>query len=90
MRVDAVRPNPFRSGTSIEFTLPGTTDARLSIYDVSGRMVRELLRGPLESGPHSIQWDGLDETGARTAAGVYMIRLSGAGAKDVRRIVQVR
>jgi hypothetical protein len=90
LHLDAVRPNPFRDGTSIEFSLPSRMNARLSIYDVAGRLIREFGRDTFDPGSHSIRWDGRDEQGENTAAGVYLIRLQGGGAEDVRRIVQIR
>ncbi len=44
------RPNPFRSPTTIRFTLSRPTVATLTIYDVAGRRARILLNGAVSSG----------------------------------------
>lgn len=50
-------PNPFNPTTSIIFTLPAPTYARLEIYDLLGRKVTELLNQSLSGGEHHLQWD---------------------------------
>jgi hypothetical protein len=51
-------------------------DLRLLIFDVSGRLVRELARSQAVPGTHRVRWDGRDEVGRSSAAGVYFLRLS--------------
>ena len=70
------RPNPFNPSTTISFTLPVSGRATLTVYDITGRKMRELLSGSLSTGSHSVQWDGKDEHGAPAASGVYLARLS--------------
>ena len=73
-------PNPFNPSTGISFVLeqPGSVD--LAIFDVAGRLVRELYPGTvLESGAHEIAWDGRDSAGQELPSGVYLARLR-AGA----------
>jgi hypothetical protein len=63
----------------------------LSVYDLRGRLVRELVTGDwLASGAHRIVWDGRDRQGRWAASGVYLVR--GRSGQDVARtrILQVR
>ena len=64
-------PSPARLSTSLTFTLPAASHVSLRAYDVSGRMVAELVSGVLEAGPHTIPWVVED-----VRAGVYFCRLS--------------
>ena len=53
----AAGPNPTSSNMNIKFALAGDhRDVRAQIFDVSGRLVEELARGPMNGGPHSIRW----------------------------------
>jgi hypothetical protein len=52
--------------------------------------VRALGDGELAAQRGSVLWDGLDERGARVAAGVYFLRLDASGATLVRRVVRLR
>lgn len=87
----AAQPNPFRSATQLAYDLPKRAGVSLRIYDVGGRLVRTLVPGTLqEAGRHTMTWDGLDDAGATTPAGLYFGRLEAAGASDVRRVVRIR
>jgi hypothetical protein len=64
-------PNPFNSSTLISFSLPQEGSTSLAIYDVTGRVVRNLFDGPAPSGTTQIMWDGLNDVGERASSGVY-------------------
>jgi hypothetical protein len=83
-------PNPFGQETTLSFDLPNQATVRLTIYDVSGRRVRELCKGTMPAGPHQLVWDGRDAFGTRVAAGVYMCRLEAGGVVEQRRMVLLR
>ncbi|NOY59353.1 MAG: T9SS type A sorting domain-containing protein, partial [Calditrichaeota bacterium] len=77
-------PNPFNNSTSITFTLPGKAYIELSIYDVSGRLIRTPLQGEFESGLHVVSWDGNDNLGIAVSSGVYFYKLQTSG--DLKRV----
>jgi hypothetical protein len=83
-------PNPFRRTTEVTFTLQREQRASLAIYDVSGRLVRRLVRGDLPSGEHRIAWDGRNDLGAPVSAGTYFARLDTPDGTSSRKIVHVR
>jgi hypothetical protein len=68
-------PNPIRSATTLQFSLPSSDSGVLSIYDSAGRLVRRLLDGTMAAGLHRVAWDGRDATGVRVVSGVYYSRL---------------
>lgn len=88
-----VSPNPVQHGASIGVALHRRAHVRLAIYDVCGRVVRELLDAPRGAGEHTVTWDGCDARGRRVVPGVYFARLamsgSGARAHMARRVVVV-
>lgn len=69
-------PNPFNPSTIINFTLPSSGVTNLSIYNITGQKVRDLVSGPLSAGVHSVAWDGRDDSGKQVSSGVYISRLS--------------
>jgi hypothetical protein len=83
-------PNPARGGASIRYTIPAATEARLAIYDGSGRNVRTLTSGPQPAGVHTATWDGTDQLGRKVGAGVYLVRLTAGGLTRVGRLTLVR
>ncbi|MCA9751456.1 MAG: hypothetical protein KC591_04645 [Gemmatimonadetes bacterium] len=76
-------PNPFsrEAGTDILFRAPPVGEGRalgvsLDVYDVGGRLVRNLYSGPLQFGEARMEhWDGTDDRGQQVASGVYFYRL---------------
>ena len=70
-------PNPFNPTTTIRFTVPaGPVQAySLRVYDVRGRLVRELAAGQISGGLHQVLWDGRNNTGSTVGSGIYLYRL---------------
>ena len=64
-------PNPFGAATRIDFVLKRGDTVDVTIYDVAGRRVASLVRGPVSSGVHQVSWDGRTESGGPAASGVY-------------------
>lgn len=62
---------------------------RVGVYDVTGRCVRSLDLGRLESGTHAFTWDGLGSRGERLSAGVYWIQAALGDVARTRRLVLV-
>ncbi|MBT4482078.1 MAG: hypothetical protein HOC71_00195 [Candidatus Latescibacteria bacterium] len=65
-------PNPFNPSTTIKFYLPETGFANLSIYNITGQKVRELVSEYMTSGDQNIIWDGRDDNGVRVSSGKYV------------------
>lgn len=87
----AVRPNPFRTSTSVDFVLARPSEVDLAVYDVLGRQVRRLASAQrMAAGPQSIAWDGRDDEGRATWAGAYFVRLRAAGVSATRMVVRVQ
>ncbi len=84
-----VLPNPFSAITSISFGLPGASQCNLSIFDISGRLVRTLFEGSLPGGSQSIVWDGRTGSGSSCPDGIYFIRLHTPNATLVERAVRL-
>jgi hypothetical protein len=68
-------PNPFVLETAVSFVLPRSGTAAVVVHTVAGRRVAVLADGPLAAGQHGVRWDGRDSGGARSAPGVYFVRL---------------
>ena len=84
------RPNPFTRETTLRFRLAQAGRTRLSIYDPAGRLVRSLLSGAISGGEHTVAWDGRDELGNRSAAGLYFYVLKTEGGKMQRKMLMIR
>jgi hypothetical protein len=84
-------PNPFNPSTTIEFTLAYRTNVSLTIFDVSGRLVKRLLLNDArEAGVHRIEWNGLNDNGRLLASGVYFCKLETKSTSDEIKIILVK
>lgn len=85
------RPNPCAGVLTIDYTVG--TDRRavaIDVYDVAGRLVRTLHRGPAPVGDGSVTWDGTNASGDDVAAGVYFVRARMGAARLERKVVMLR
>jgi hypothetical protein len=84
-------PNPFKGTTRISFVAGRSgIKADLTVYDIQGRAVRHLFRGPAAGGENRIAWDGTDDGGASVAPGMYFYRLTIDGTAIARPMVLLR
>jgi hypothetical protein len=67
-------PNPFNPITIIRFALPVSGEVSVTVFDISGRKVRELAAGIMEAGYHSLPFDA-----AELSSGVYMYQITAGG-----------
>ncbi|NNE33793.1 MAG: T9SS type A sorting domain-containing protein, partial [Rhodothermales bacterium] len=65
-------PNPFTETTTISYTLDQAYRLRVTVYDLNGRVVRQLVDRRLPQGKHEVTWDARDGGGKAVAAGVYL------------------
>jgi len=68
-------PNPCNPRTTIRFNIPEARAARLTLYNVEGQRVRQLINGFVDAGWNSVPWDGRSDNGADVPSGVYLFRL---------------
>lgn len=67
-------PNPFNATASIVVDLDRAAVVNVTIYDVAGRLVTSLWKGPLPRGANLLRWRGSGTNGEHMATGVYFIR----------------
>ncbi|MCP4707803.1 MAG: T9SS type A sorting domain-containing protein [Planctomycetes bacterium] len=80
-------PNPFNPITQISYSLNRDGQVNLSVYDISGRLVRTLVDGPKLTGLYTTLWDGLANNGLHSASGTYFYVLSVDGHKKSTRLM---
>jgi hypothetical protein len=74
-RLDVPRPSVFSRSAAINYALPKPVKVTLSVYDATGALVRQLVRGNAAAGEYRLTWDGRDEQGRPVPAGAYFCRL---------------
>ena len=91
LRLSIPRPNPGGAHIAIDLSLPVDATVSAAVLDVRGRVVRELMRGArLPVGRQALTWDGRDDAGRETPAGIYFFRVRSSSGDAVRRVARVR
>jgi hypothetical protein len=80
-------PNPFHPRTTIPYQLQAAGPVRISIFDVTGNLVRRLVEREERAGAHVASWDGRDERAVPVASGAYFCRLEAGQQAVTRRLV---
>lgn len=83
-------PNPFNMRTAIRYDLPVEDNVRLSIYDISARLVRRLDVDRRGTGGHIVLWDGRDDLGREVSGVVYIYELRAGGFVGARKVVLLK
>ncbi len=83
-------PNPFTVSTKIKYHLSVPSQVSLRIYDVSGRVVTNLVNEFCKPGNYAAKWDGRSDGGDEVASGVYFYRLEASGLRNTKKMVLLR
>ena len=65
-------PNPFNPLTTLKYSLPQDHLVNISVYDMSGRIIKNLVNEYQSAGYKDIQWDATNNEGKTVAAGMYI------------------
>ncbi|MBM3288064.1 MAG: hypothetical protein FJY88_12040 [Candidatus Eisenbacteria bacterium] len=89
LRLEAY-PNPAFGEVTLRLSMPDPGSTRVSIHDVSGRLVRNLYEGCRAPGALDLVWDGRDASGHTAAPGMYLAWVLAGGRIRSTRIVIVK
>ena len=83
-------PNPFNPTTLIRFSVPLAGLVDLKVFDMQGRLVREVYHGDLAQGEHALNFDAFDSRGDLLPAGIYIVRLATADQIETSRMTLIK
>ena len=83
-------PNPFNPSTRIEFQLAEQTDVRIKVYNIVGQEVTTLVQEELDAGYHTVDWHGINQSGAMVASGIYFIRMDAGDYSKTLKMMLLR
>ena len=85
--LNAVYPNPFTSSTVVRYSLSGSRNVKLVVYDPAGRRVKVLVDEIQGGGDYRASWDGTSANGSQAPAGMYFIQLRAGSESWVKKVV---
>lgn len=83
-------PNPFNPTTTISYNIQNSAMVSLSIFNILGQEVRQLVNEFKESGSYQITWDGHDSLGEALPSGFYIYQLKVGNKTETRRMLMMK
>lgn len=85
-----IYPNPFRTNSTVRYSLSSEGNVSLLIYDAAGRLVKTLVNEHQTSNIYSVIWNGTDDNNNRVAPGVYFYVLHTNGQQIHKKMIMVK
>jgi hypothetical protein len=83
----APSPNPFVRDLRISFSVPRSGALSISVYDIAGRLVSNIVDRNFSAGEYEIVWHGKDNTGRRISSGIYFVRAIYGNEVTTRKVI---
>ena len=83
-------PNPFNSGTTINYELSASSHVTLKIYNSLGQEIKALVNEEIPAGYYSVKWDGTNENGIKVNSGIFFYSLKTGTFTCTKKMVLVK
>ena len=80
-------PNPFNPETTISFALPEAGHTRLTIYNLLGQEIQQLVNQVMPAGSHQLVWNGRDSRGQKVVSGIYLYSLEAGSVRLTKKML---
>ncbi len=78
-------PNPFNPSTTIRFDIPKNTDVKIKVYDLTGKMVSELIDFSVPAGAYETSFNA-----SILASGIYYYRIEAGEFIDTKKMMLIK
>ena len=83
-------PNPFNSGTSLQYVLNRNLNVKIKIYDISGNEIRDLLHEYQSQGHKSIFWNAKNNNNEQVSSGLYIYAIEAGAKRETKKMLFVK
>ena len=83
-------PNPFNPTTSLSYQLPDDGKVEVIIYDMMGKLIKNLVNEKQSSGQNSIIWNATNNSGNQVSAGLYIYTVKTSNHKQSKKMLLVK
>mgnify|MGYP001399277874 CR=1 FL=1 len=83
-------PNPFNPITTMKYNLPKETHVKITVYDIIGREIKNLINTNQTSGYKSIIWDGTNDYGEMVSGGMYFYTLNTNTFSETKKMILLK
>ena len=83
-------PNPFNPITTLRYDLPEDALVNITIYDMMGRVVSDLVSSQQSAGYKSIRWNATNNIGQPVSAGLYLYTIQAGKFRQTKKMVLLK
>ena len=83
-------PNPFNPFTTLQYKLPQDSFVDVTIYDMLGNVVSNLVNANESLGYKSVQWSATNNQGEPVSAGVYLYKIQAGDFVDTKKMILLK
>jgi hypothetical protein len=83
-------PNPFNPVTALRYDLPEDALVNITIYDMMGRLVKNLVSSQQTAGYKSINWNATNNAGSPVSAGIYLYQVQAGKFRQTRKMILLK
>ena len=84
-RLKSIYPNPFNPVTKIKYSVPENNQVSISIYDIKGNMISELINKNHYIGIYNITWNA-----EGYPSGVYFVKLNAGDFTQTQKLMLIK
>jgi len=83
-------PNPFNPITTLRYELSEDSFVDITVYDILGNTINNLVNTNKSSGYKSVQWNGTNNKGEPVSAGVYLYKIQAGDFVDTKKMILLK
>ena len=83
-------PNPFNPVTTLRYDLPEDAMVNITIYDMMGRVVNNLVSSQQTAGYRSIRWNATNNAGQPVSAGLYLYTIKAGNFSQTKKMILLK
>ena len=83
-------PNPFNPNTTIKYYIPRKAYVKITIYDMIGNVIKDLVNENQNYGYKSVQWNATNNQGQPVSAGVYLYSIEAGDFRQTKKMILLK
>ena len=88
--ISDIYPNPFNAATTLHYDLPEPSSVKITIFDILGRTVVQLVNQKQHFGYKKIVWNGKNSAGNLVAPGIYLYKAELGSHVEMKKMILIK
>jgi len=88
--ISSIYPNPFNPSTKINFNLKQNMLVKIEIFNLKGQKVKTVVNRTMDSGNHTVSWNGLDSNESPVSSGIYFSRMETSEKISIKKMMLLK